>query len=427
MKIKISEITNNPEQPRRTFPGINELAASIKAVGLLEPIMVRPHGDGYQIIHGERRLRAMSSLGADTIPAIVREATDEEVFEIAVVENVQREDLTPMEEALALKRLAAAGRKQKEIGKLVGLNQSQVATKIRFLKLPEKTLELWNSKKISEGHAKQILRLQDPADQVAFTDEIMSRDMTVSKLKRDVDFRIDQLEAIEKAKEQNIKNTLTLSPPDDQLLVKNGVECPYSDFWYASSFRRCSSRMGGTVCLIIYMLETALNRAAAIKDIKTVAVELFPHQIKFEMELYIEAMARTVSSKEDADLIFIDVSENTLDQAEKIVAGMGENQICMVRTGPYKPSFDDSFRSFFDLLRRVKGNEQISTGHALASCILDEPEEGEQVKVELSQEILDHPEYFGVINVVEYYHPVFMSRDMFSKWNHLFIPIEEMI
>ncbi len=166
-ELPIAFLKPNPDQPRRQFDddAIDELAGSIKNRGLLQPILVRPMGrDDYQIVAGERRWRAAQKAKLHDVPVIIRELTDEEAAEIALIENVQRVDLNPIEEAQAYHRLADHyGRKQDEIAKAVGKSRSHVANIMRLLNLPDAALDALGAGEISMGHARALLALKDPA------------------------------------------------------------------------------------------------------------------------------------------------------------------------------------------------------------------------------------------------------------------------
>ncbi len=166
-ELPIAFLKPNPDQPRRQFDddAIDELAGSIKARGLLQPILVRPMGrDDYQIVAGERRWRAAQKAKLHDVPVIIRELTDEEAAEIALIENVQRVDLNPIEEAQAYHRLTDHyGRKQEEIAKAVGKSRSHVANIMRLINLPEAALDALGANEISMGHARALLALKDPA------------------------------------------------------------------------------------------------------------------------------------------------------------------------------------------------------------------------------------------------------------------------
>ncbi len=158
--IPLSEIDPNPEQPREHFAGIEELAHSIRAEGLLEPIMVRPLAGRYQIVHGERRYRAAKQAGLSEVPAVVREMDDATMFRLSLVENVQRAALTPMEEAASFAKLREQGHAQAEIGRIIGKGQSYVAHKLRLLKVPRPLTHYLEVGALTENHLRQALRLK---------------------------------------------------------------------------------------------------------------------------------------------------------------------------------------------------------------------------------------------------------------------------
>jgi len=159
--VAVDRIDALPGQPRRLFAGIAELAGSIREHGVLEPVVLRPVGERFQIIAGERRLRAARLAGLAEIPAVVRDVTEREAFELALVENVVRENLTPIEEAEAFRRLQDVGKTQSEIGRLIGKTQSYVAQKLRLLTLPDFLTVFLSSGTLTEGHLRQLLRLRD--------------------------------------------------------------------------------------------------------------------------------------------------------------------------------------------------------------------------------------------------------------------------
>lgn len=170
-ELPIEHLQPNPDQPRRVFDaeGIQELADSIKARGLLQPILVRPKGDDvFEIVAGERRWRAAQKARLHKVPVVVRELTDEETAEIALIENVQRVDLSPIEEAEAYHRLVDAfGRTQDEIAKAVGKSRSHVANIMRLINLSEKAREALSAGNISMGHARALLGADDPDEACA--------------------------------------------------------------------------------------------------------------------------------------------------------------------------------------------------------------------------------------------------------------------
>lgn len=179
-ELPIEFLKPNAEQPRRMFDkdAIEELAASITAKGLLQPILVRPKGkDEYEIVAGERRWRAAQKAKLHSVPVIIRELTDEETAEIALIENVQRVDLNPVEEAAAYRRLADGfGRTQDEIAKAVGKSRSHVANIMRLLNLPQKAIDALSAGAITMGHARALLGSSAPAEACAI---VLKRDLSV--------------------------------------------------------------------------------------------------------------------------------------------------------------------------------------------------------------------------------------------------------
>jgi len=167
-EIPLSEIRPNPYQPRREFTlaELNELRDSIKAAGLLQPVTVRrsASGRGYELVAGERRLRAVKDLGWRTIPAVIRDYDDRTSLTLALVENLQREDLNPIEEATGYARLATEfGLSQTEIAELVGKDRSTVANLLRVLQLPQEIRKMLEAGDLTIGHARPLLALDDPA------------------------------------------------------------------------------------------------------------------------------------------------------------------------------------------------------------------------------------------------------------------------
>lgn len=160
--IPLRSITTRPEQPRKLFAdeALDELTQSIKEHGVLQPILVRPKKNGYEVIAGERRFRAAEKAGLKEIPAIIKELTDHEAAEIALVENLQREDLTPLEEAQAYKQLMDRfSYTQETVAEKIGRSRAYVANMVRLLALPEPVLILLNSGELSVGHARALLGL----------------------------------------------------------------------------------------------------------------------------------------------------------------------------------------------------------------------------------------------------------------------------
>ena len=181
-ELGIDEISPNPQQPRKSFDvnGLQDLSASMRQSGVLQPIVVRRSGDGYQLIVGERRLRAAKMAGLERIPAVIREATDAESLELALVENLLREDLNPMEEAEAYERLLAEfGWTQEELAARVGKDRSSIANCLRLLKLPTIIQEDLRGGRLTMGHARALLSLTGEAAQRQLREEILTHSWSV--------------------------------------------------------------------------------------------------------------------------------------------------------------------------------------------------------------------------------------------------------
>lgn len=181
--ISIERIRPNPKQPRRTFveESLVDLVASIKQKGILQPIVVSPtEGGTYEIIAGERRFRAAQRAGLKEIPVVIRTGNEVERFEMSLIENLQREDLNPMELAEGFKRLQDEFQlTQEAIAEVVGKDRTVVANTLRFLGLSPEIQQALREGKISGGHAKALLAVEDPSAQKTLFDNILSNDLTV--------------------------------------------------------------------------------------------------------------------------------------------------------------------------------------------------------------------------------------------------------
>ncbi len=166
--VPIDLIRANPDQPRRHFPKdeLEELAASIRERGVIQPVVLRPdpgRNGGYQLVAGERRWRAAQIAGVHELPAVVRDLDDREVLELAIIENVQRADLNPIEEAAAYQQLAHKfGYSQEELARVMGKSRSHIANALRLLNLPEPVLDMLRDGTLSAGHARALINAPDP-------------------------------------------------------------------------------------------------------------------------------------------------------------------------------------------------------------------------------------------------------------------------
>lgn len=181
MEIEVARIDPNPDQPRRVFDPeeIERLAASIQRHGVLQPVVVRRAGDRFELVVGERRWRATQAAGSETIPAVVADVADADRLELALVENVQREDLNAIELALAFRAMADAGATQEEVGSRVGLDRSSVANHLRLLELSRGLQQDVEGGKLSVGHAKALLQVSNPERRIHVRDQIVERDLSV--------------------------------------------------------------------------------------------------------------------------------------------------------------------------------------------------------------------------------------------------------
>ena len=207
-QLMIDRIDPNPHQPRKAFDEepLQELTASIEAVGVLQPIVVRPNGDRYQIVMGERRVRAARTAGLERIPAIVRTTEDDQLLRDALLENVHREDLNPLEEAAAYEQLLLDfGITQEELAARLGRSRPVIANAMRLLRLPGSVQRRIAARTLSAGHARAVVSLEDPVQQERLADRIVAEGLTVRM-------------AEELA--QRIKNGEPLLGPDERARVR---------------------------------------------------------------------------------------------------------------------------------------------------------------------------------------------------------------
>ena len=195
LRIPVNLIEPNPYQPRMSFDSeaMQELSESIRTFGLIQPITVRRKGEKYQIISGERRYRASIMAGMDMIPAYIRDASEQGMLEMAIVENIQRENLDPIEVAMSYQRLMEECRlTQEQMADRVGKKRASVANQLRLLKLPAEVQHDLKVGLVSVGHAKVLLGVEDPATQEMLCDLIVKGGLSVRQLE-------DKIKALEKA------------------------------------------------------------------------------------------------------------------------------------------------------------------------------------------------------------------------------------
>lgn len=188
VKLSLNEIEPDKDQPRKTFDekALSELADSIAQHGVIQPLLVRPMPDGsYQLVAGERRWRAARRAGLSEVPVVIREMSDSEMMELALIENLQREDLNPIEEAEGLQQLIHTyGLTQETAAARVGRSRPAIANALRLLSLPTPILELTRDGKISAGHARALLSLNDEEKMVEIADQILKKEISVREVER---------------------------------------------------------------------------------------------------------------------------------------------------------------------------------------------------------------------------------------------------
>ena len=205
-EVPVESLEPNPYQPRGPLApeALAELAASIRESGMVQPILVRRAGAGYQIIAGERRWRAARSLGLATVPVAVRDVPDDRLLELALVENIQRQELTPLEEALAFQRLQQEFHlTQEAVARKVGRDRSTVANTLRLLRLAREIRDLIGTGRLDAGHGRALLGLERAEEQLALAREAVRRGLSV----RDVERRVALMRAPRKGPARKDPNT----------------------------------------------------------------------------------------------------------------------------------------------------------------------------------------------------------------------------
>lgn len=244
VELPLEDVLPNRFQPRIKFSedAINELAESIKEHGVIQPIVVRPVGDRYEIIAGERRFKATTLAGLQTIPAIIINLNDKESAEVALIENVQRQDLTPIEEAISYKKILDMGYlNQENLAGKIGKSQSSIANKLRLLNLDEEVQEALLNSKISERHARSLLKLTNKEEQVKLLNKIVAERLTVRKTDEEINKMLNEnKEAITKSNEVEVlsfdepiiipseeattKFNIPINPIIEEPIINNNIE-----------------------------------------------------------------------------------------------------------------------------------------------------------------------------------------------------------
>ena len=210
-QLKMSEIVINPKQPRTHFDAekLEELAQSIRIKGVIQPVLVRKKGDAYELIAGERRLRASKLAGFTEIPALIKEIDDKDVLEIALIENIQRHDLNPIDESLAYQNLLQEHNfTQEDLARRVGKNRSTVANMLRLLALPKEIQGDLASGNLTIGHARCLLAVENHGEQLAIKNRIVKENLSVRAT-----------EALVKAKDQPSPSTKAETKANPQMLA----------------------------------------------------------------------------------------------------------------------------------------------------------------------------------------------------------------
>lgn len=207
LRVSLDQVIPSPLQPRKRFheENLDELVDSIREHGVIQPLIVREVDGNYELIAGERRWRASTKLGLDEVPVILRDASDRDVLEMALIENLQREDLDPLEEAEAYDRLAKDfGLKQEEIARRVGKNRATVSNSIRLLDLDKEVQTLVSRRLLSSGHAKAILGIKTKAEQRLLADMVVRKKLNVRDTEKLVSEQINGKTTAKKPKKSKL-------------------------------------------------------------------------------------------------------------------------------------------------------------------------------------------------------------------------------
>lgn len=262
-EVPVAQIKANPNQPRREFDptALEELAESIRQIGIIQPITVRQMEDGtYQIIAGERRWRASQMAGLISVPAYIRTADDENMMQMALVENIQREDLNPIEIALAYQNLIERyNLTQDKLSEKVGKKRTTIANFLRLLKLPAQVQMALQNKEMDQGHARALLGLAQPTMQVKLFEEIRQKGYSVRQVEEMVK-AINNGDTVKSGRKQ-LKDPTQKRLPEEYNLLKSRL----SDFFQTKVQMTCSEQYKGKIT-IPFSGEEELERIISLFD-----------------------------------------------------------------------------------------------------------------------------------------------------------------
>lgn len=260
-EVPVAQIKANPNQPRREFDqtALQELADSIAEIGIIQPITLRKMDDDtYQIIAGERRFRASQLAGLSSVPAYIRTADDENVMEMALIENIQREDLNSLEIALAYQHLIEQyGLTQERLSERVGKKRTTIANYLRLLKLPAQIQVALQNKEIDMGHARALLTLDNPTMQIRLFEELMREGYSVRKVEQ----MVKALNDGETVKGESGKKIAPAKLPEEYDMLKKHL----SEFFHSKVQLSCSAKGKGKIS-IPFNSEEELERIVGILD-----------------------------------------------------------------------------------------------------------------------------------------------------------------
>ena len=227
--VDINKVEPNREQPRKNFneDALQELAESIKQYGIIQPLIVQKKDDYYEIIAGERRWRAAKKAGLKKVPVIIRDLSEQEIMEISLIENIQREDLNPIEEALAYKKLLEDfNLKQDEVAEKVSKSRAAITNSLRLLKLDERVQRMLIEEMITPGHARAILNIEDPEQQYEFAQKIFDEKMSVRDVEKEIKRMNSKKPTKEKPGEEELEKDYVdhMKTVEEQLKQKTGTK-----------------------------------------------------------------------------------------------------------------------------------------------------------------------------------------------------------